>query len=181
MIPLPYKLLAIVLLCAASAFGLHTWTASLVAKGDTAGYNRRAGEDTATIEKQNDEAAAKLAELTQEKLTALAALAALKSDLEKTRETLQSKNAADLRARTAGPRLQFTTQTASAGCGGGSGSATSPAPGPAADASTTVVQLPEPINGDLWQLAADAESLSIDYGVLYTFLHNPKLVCELRQ
>lgn len=179
MIPLPHKLLGIAMLCAASAFGLHTWTASLMAKSDTAGYNRRAAEDAAVMEKQKAEATAKLAELTQDKLTALAALAALKSDLEKSREVLQSKNAADLRARTAGPRLQFTTKAA--GCWGGGSGTTSPAPGATADAGTTVVQLSNQINSDLWQLAADAQSLTIDFGVLYAYVHNPKLVCELRQ
>lgn len=177
MIPLPYKLLAGLLAMAALIAALFLAEQHI----EGLGYNRRAAEDAATIEKQKSEAAAQLAQLTQDKLTALAALAALKSDLEKTRETLQAKTAADLRARTAGPRLQFTTQTSTAGCGGSSGGTTSSAPGPAADASTTVVQLPEPINSDLWQLAADAESLKIDYGVLYTYLHNPQLGCELRQ
>jgi transcriptional regulator with GAF, ATPase, and Fis domain len=94
------------------------------------GYDRRASEDAAAMAQQKQQATAKLAELTQDKLTALAALANLNSDLEKTREKLQSKNAADLRARTAGPGLRFTTQAAATGCGGGGGSTTSPAPAP---------------------------------------------------
>lgn len=142
------------------------------------GYDRRAAEDSVAMEKQKREATAKLATLTQEKLTALAALASLTAQLEKTREDLQLKNAADLRARRAGPSLRFTTQAA--GCGGSGGGAESPAPGSTTYAAATVVQLPEPLNGDLWQYAADAQSLAIDYDVLYRYVHNPKLVCELQ-
>mgnify|MGYP000853448241 FL=1 len=145
------------------------------------GYDRRAAEDNAAMETQKGEAAAKLATLTQEKLTALAELANLKSELEKNREDLQSKNAADLRARRAGPSLRFVTNPQAAGCGRSGGGTESPAPGSAPDAGATVVQLPRQISDDLWQLAADAESLKIDYGVLYGYVHNPRLVCELRQ
>lgn len=144
------------------------------------GYDRRAAEDSAAMEKQKVEAKDKLATLTQEKLTALAELANLKSELEKNREDLQSKNAADLRARRAGPGLRFVTKPQAAGCGRSGGGTESPAPGAAPDAGTTVVQLPRQISDDLWQLAADAESLKIDYGVLHAYVHNPRLVCELR-
>lgn len=144
------------------------------------GYDRRAAEDAAVMDQQKSEAAAKLADLTQEKLTALAELANLKSELEKTRDDLQSKNAADLRARRAGPSLRFVTNPQAAGCGRGGGGTESPAPGAAPDATATVVQLPRQISDDLWQLAADAESLKIDYGVLHSYLHNPRLVCDLR-
>lgn len=144
------------------------------------GYDRRAAEDAAAMGQQKSEAAAKLATLTQEKLTALAELASIKSELEKNREDLQSKNAADLRARRAGPGLRYVTNSPAAGCGRSGGGAESPAPGAAPDAGTAVVQLPEPINENLWQYAADAQSLSIDYGVLHSYVHNPRLVCELR-
>jgi len=145
------------------------------------GYDRRAAEVAAVMGQQKSEAAAKLATLTQEKLTALAELANLKSELEKNREDLQSKNAADLRARRAGPGLRFITNPQAAGCGRSGGGAESPAPGAAPDAGPAVVQLPRQISDDLWQLAADAQSLAIDYGVLHAYVHNPKLVCELRQ
>lgn len=131
------------------------------------------------IKTQQAEAATLLATLTKEKLDALAALANLKAQLEKTREDLQLKNAADLRARRAGPSLRFTTEAA--GCGRGGGGAESPAPGATPDAGTAVVQLPRQISDDLWQQAGDAQRLAIDYGVLYSYVHNPKLVCELVQ
>ena len=144
------------------------------------GYDRRAAEDAAVMGQQKSEAAAKLADLTQEKLTALAELANLKSELEKNREDLQSKNAADLRARRAGPGLRYVTNPQAAGCGRSGGGTESPAPGAAPDAGATVVQLPRQISDDLWQYAADAQSLAIDYEVLYSYVHNPRLVCELR-
>ena len=143
------------------------------------GYDRRAMEDDIAMGKQKQEATGRLATLTQEKLTALAELANLNSELEKNREDLQSKNSADLRARLAGPSLRYVT-TQAAGCGRSGGGSESPAPGAAPDAGATVVQLPRQISDDLWQLAADAESLKIDYGVLHAYVHNPKLVCELR-
>lgn len=142
------------------------------------GYDRRAMEDDIAMGAQKLEATGRLATLTQEKLDAVAALATLTQQLEKSREELQTKNAADLRARRAGPSLRFvTTETVGRGCSGGG--AEGEAPGTASDTSPTVVQLPKQINDDLWQYAADAESLKIDYSVLYTHLHNPKLVCEL--
>ena len=144
------------------------------------GYNRRAAEDSAAIEKVKTEATAKLATLTKDRLDAATELANLKTQMEKTRETLQSKNTADLRGRLVGPGLRFTTNKTAAGCGRSGGSTPGPAPGAAPDAGTTVVQLPEPINGNLWQYAADAQGLAIDYGVLYSYVHNPKLVCELQ-
>ena len=144
------------------------------------GYDRRAAEDAAVMGQQKSEAAAKLADLTQEKLTALAELANLTTRLEKTREDLQTKNTADLRARRAGPGLHFVTNPQAAGCGRSGGGTESPAPGAAPDAGATVVQLPRQISDDLWRFAADAESLKIDYGVLHAYVHNPKLVCELR-
>lgn len=146
------------------------------------GYDRRAAEDAAVMGQQKSEAAAKLADLTQEKLTALAELANLKSELEKNREDLQSKNAADLRARRAGPGLRYVTNPQAAGCGRSGGGTESPTPGatPDAGAATTVVQLPERISDDLFELLGKAQSLAIDYGVLYSYVHNPRLVCELR-
>lgn len=143
------------------------------------GYDRRAMEDAITMGAQKLEATGKLAKLTQEKLDAVAALATLTQQLEKSREDLQTKNAADLRTRRAGPGLRFVTTETASGCRGSGGGTEGDAVGPAKDASPAVVQLPEPLNSNLWQYAADAESLKIDYSVLYTHLHNPKLVCEL--
>ena len=144
------------------------------------GYDRRAAEDSAAMETQKNESKTLLAQLTQERADNATALANLTNLLEKAREDLQFKNSADLAKRLPGPSLQYVT-TQAAGCGRGGGSTEGPAPGAAPDAGTTVVQLPKQISDDLWQLAADAQSLAIDYGVLHAYVHNPKLVCELRR
>ena len=149
------------------------------AAGEFDGQDRAHTKDVAATETLKAEAAATLATETKAKFDAETALSNLIAKTEKDRETLQTQNAADLRTRAAGPRLQFVAQTPGRGSGG-SDSASS-APGSTSDTSTTVVQLPEPLNGNLLQFAADAQSLSIDYGALYNFLHDPKLVCELRE
>jgi hypothetical protein len=141
------------------------------------GYSRARAEDTASTEALKAQAAATLAVETKAKLDAQTALSNLIATTERDRETLQTKNTADLRTHSAGPRLQFSTK---AGCGSSSGGAQSPAPGAAPDPEPTVVQLPAEIDGRLRELAADAQSVAIDYGVLFGYVHNPKLVCELQ-
>ena len=128
---------------------------------------------------QKAEASSVLAKALADTAAAQAALADFKTKLEKDREISQAKNAADLRNRLAGQRLQFSAQIA--GCRGGGAAAQSAAPGAAGDPAATVIQLPEPINGNLLRFSADAESLKIDYGILYSYVNNPALVCELRQ
>lgn len=140
------------------------------------GYDRAEAEYQAATNQLKADAAAELAAETKIKLDAQTALANLISTTEKDREKLQTQNASDLRARSFGPRLQFSTST---GCWGGGGVTQSPAPGTASDPGSTVVQLPAEIDGRLRDLAAAAQSLSIDYSVLYGYVHNPKLVCEL--
>jgi hypothetical protein len=76
------------------------------------------------------------------------------------------------------PRLQFTTE--SDRCGRSGDSAAAQASGPAADPTPTVVQLPDPVAADIWEYAGDAESLAVDYAILYEWAHNPKMVCTLQ-
>lgn len=142
------------------------------------GYDRARAEDVADLAAQKVEAARVLAAETAKTLKAQGDLANFISKLETDRETLQAKNRADLRVRSAGPRLQFAAEAV--GCGAGAGDTQGEAPGAAGDAAPAVVELPRQIGDDLWQLAGDAESLAIDYGVLWRYVHNPGLVCELR-
>ncbi len=141
------------------------------------GYSRARAEDQAAAATLKAQAATTLATETKAKLDAQAQLSNLIAEKEIDRENKQLANRADLRTRQSGPRLQFAAE---AGCGSGRGGAAGAAPGAPSDPGATVVQLPEPLNGNLLGFAADAQSLAIDYGVLYDFLHNPKLVCELR-
>jgi hypothetical protein len=176
MIPLPYKLLGLLLTMLALVGTVLGYGHMQFNKGDRLATARA----QAVVDKQKSEAAALRAQLTQERLDNATALANLKTQLESKRETLQTANTADLHRRLTGPGLRYVAPQA-AGCGRSGGSPESPAPGPASDQATAVVQLPRAISDDLWQLSADAESLKIDYGVLYEYMHNPKLVCELRQ
>lgn len=141
------------------------------------GYDRARAEDMAATNKLKAEATATLAAETKKTLDATTALNQLIAQQEKDREAKQVANRADLRNRQSGPRLQFRAE---AGRGAGSGGTAAPAPGATGNAGPAVVQLPEPINGNLLGYAADAQSLAIDYGVLYDFVHNPKLTCELQ-
>lgn len=140
------------------------------------GYDRAKAEDQAATNQLKAEQATTLAIETKAKLDAQAKLSHLIAQQENDREIKQLANRADLRTRSAGPRLQFSTQ---AGCGRGGGGAQSPAPGAAPDPEPTVIQLPAEVDGRLRELAADAQSVAIDYGVLFGYVHNPKLVCEL--
>jgi hypothetical protein len=126
---------------------------------------------------QRDQAATELALVTKERNNAKYALVTLTNQLEKDREKLQAENAADLRKRRAAPRLQYTAEAPERRSG--SESAAGDASSPASDASPAVVQLPESISGRLQELAADAQSLAIDYEILYRYVNNPKLACEL--
>ena len=140
------------------------------------GYARARAEDMAAVNAQKAEAAATLAAETAKTLANATRLSDLIAKTETDRETLQIKNRADLRSRSAGPRLQFTAE---ARRGGGGDGTQGPATGAACDPGPAVVQLPAAIDGRLRDLAADAQSVAIDYGVLYDYVHNPKLVCEL--
>ena len=131
------------------------------------------------ITAQKTEAARVLALAMADAERARADLAALTTILEKNRDEAQAKNAADLRARRAGPRMQFTAQIA--GCRSSGVAAQDGAPGATEDPSATVVQLPDKINGDLLELAADSQSVLIDYRTLYAFVNNPRVACELRE
>ena len=141
------------------------------------GYARRAMEDDIAMGQQKQEATGRLVKLTQEKLDALAALANLTAQLEKNREDLQLKKAADLRARLAGPSLRYVTPQA-AGCGRSGGGTESPAPGSAPDAGAAVVQLPRQISDDLWQPACFMMKRSPDKILLLRLLPTPSAFGE---
>ena len=145
---------------------------------DQRGYERAKKEDAALLQTQKLEATQLLAQETEKLAKAQSDLSKLITTMEKNRETLQAKNRIDLRSNTAGPRLQYNVQTI--GCGPGSGSTQSAALGAASDPGTTVLQLPEPLNSNLWQFAADAQSLAIDYRVLWDYVHEPRLICSLQ-
>ena len=142
------------------------------------GADRQLLTDQAVANKLKAEAAQALASETAKTLKAQGDLADLIAKLETDRETQQIANRADLRRRSAGPRLQFTAEVAR--CGGSGDSAQGSAPGATGNPAGAVVQLPAALSGDLWDFASDAESLAIDYGVLYRYVHNPAMVCELQ-
>ncbi len=170
------KIAVVTALLGGVLFGVHKVEQHV----ENIGYDRRAGEDKSAMDEQKAKASAELAALTKEKLEAATQLANLKTQLENQREIQQTQVRSAVQQHIANDRLHFTTNKA-AGCGSSGPGTGSPAPGPASDTSTTVVQLPGQINDDLWKLAGDAESLKVDYGVLYAYTHNPKMVCELRQ
>lgn len=156
---------------AASVFGYGAHQYSL-------GKATQLDVDQIAADKQKLTASATLVTLLQERSTRATELANLKTELEKNRETLQAKNASDLRGRLTGPGLHFTAE--SGGRGGSGSSSPGAAPAATSNPAPAVIQLPRAISDDLWQLSADAESLKIDYGVLHTYVHNPRLVCELQ-
>ena len=164
------KLVAALLLLAAVALGLYDV--------DQRGYDRARTEDVAALAVQKVEAARVLAAEAAKTIKAQGDLANFISKLETDREKQQIANRADVRLRSAGPRLQFTAE---AGRGDGGGGTPAAAPGAARNAGPASVELPRQICDDLWQLAGDAESLAIDYRVLYGYVHDPRLVCELRE
>jgi hypothetical protein len=131
----------------------------------------------AALSKQKVEAAQLLASETEKVLVAERQLNEIVRKAKNERDILQVKNAADLK-RLSATRLQFSTTEA--GCrSGDSGTAGNPSAA-ASNPGATIVQLPEQINSDLRQLAADAQSILIDYGTLYAYVNRPDLVCELR-
>lgn len=148
-----------------------------------ANHQQGIGEKRATeacnvrIDAQKTEAATVLAKAVDDAATSRRELAELVTQMGKYREAQQAANAADLRTRRAGPRLQFAAEIPR--CRASGADAQAGASSPASDTSTAVVQLPEPLNGNLLGFASDAQSLSIDYATLYAFANNPKLVCEL--
>jgi hypothetical protein len=146
---------------------------------ESRGYDRAKAEDHVVFEKIKSDARATLLEEVDKTRAAEQALNELTHQLETTREKLQAQNSADLRARRAGPRLQFAAKQGG-GCGASRGGTESTAAGAPSDSGAAVVQLPQQINDDLWQLVGEAQSLAIDYRTLYDYVHNPKLVCELR-
>lgn len=170
MIPLPYKLLAIVALCAASAFGLHAWTASLVSQGDTAGYNRRAAEDAAAIAQQKADAASTLAIETAKTTAAEKALAQAtqKQDLQDAKhKTDTDVLAARLRAL-AGPAGRLRDpHAAPAGCGRGSSGAPGPATPAPADRPDDPPQAAGLLSAELSELLqsrlSEADAISAAY------------------
>ena len=142
------------------------------------GADRQLLTDQAVANKLKAEAAQALATETAKTLANQTRLSDLIAKTETDRETQQIANRADLRRRSAGPRLQFTAEVPR--CGRGGGGTQGPASGASGDPGAAVVQLPAALSGDLWEFASDAESLAIDYGVLWRYVHNPALVCELR-
>ena len=172
------KLAAIGLLCLVAVaglwFGYQHWEGSIRADE----RSKVTAEFNSLVDAQKSDARKKLDAARETARRETQALTEQISQLEQARENLQSQNNADRRTRAAAPRLQFVTKTS--GCGDGGRDAKAPAPGPTGDPGPAVVQLPEQINSDLLDLGADAQSLSIDYGVLYRYVNNPKLVCELR-
>lgn len=75
------------------------------------------------------------------------------------------------------PRLQFTAE--SDGCRRSGDSAPSQASGPTPDPAPAIVVIPDQVAANLWSYAGDAESLAVDYAILYEWAHNPKMVCTL--
>lgn len=108
-------------------------------------------------------------------------LKTLTDKMEAARAKSQADLAAVVRVRSA-ERLSFDAPAAEAcGRGGGSGGAQGGTGVAARDPTPTVtVALPGPIAARLWRAAGEAESLSIDYRVLFDWANNPKLVCELQ-
>jgi predicted transcriptional regulator len=105
------------------------------------------------------------------------ALATLTHQMEVEREKSQAAVRAAARVT---PRLQYAAPAAS-GCRPSSDSAKTAPSEAASDPAPAVIQLPDPIAADIWGYAADAESLAVDYAVLYRWANNPKLSCVLEE
>ena len=171
--PAVLRAVAVAAILAALAWGYHLW----------ADHQREIGRveqldvDQIAINKIKADAAMAL-----EAETALVRAAedhteALKRSLEVAREKAQSANRDAVAARAAGQRLRFASETS--GCRVGSDSAKAAPDSPASDAGTAYVELPEPVNRRLWELAGKAESLAIDYRVLYEWANTPGMVCTV--
>lgn len=170
---LPYRLLAAGALLAMLSAGYFSWRT----------HERGIGADTeravwvGKLDKQRAEAAAVLLKAHGEADTARGKLKENIEALGKQREELQAENSANLRKYAATHRLQYTTK----GSGSSGVDAQSGAPSTTDHTEATIVQLPDKINDDLFRFAGDAQSLAIDYSTLYTYVNNPKLVCELQE
>ena len=143
------------------------------------GYERADSACQISIGKLQTEANATLAAETKKVLAAQASTSNLVSKLETEREKNQALNRADLQRRLQFPeRLQFHTETSAATqCGSSGGDAAAAAPGTASDPGTALIQLPGPVERGLREIAADANSLLIDYKTLYDFVHDPRVSC----
>ncbi len=122
-----------------------------------------------------------LAKIINENLDAETRLKTLTDKMEADRGKAQTDLAAVVQRRAATERLSFTAPATEAGGRGRGGGSTEGQAGVAtADpAATTTIVLPERVSGRLFARAGDAESLSIDYRLLFDWVNNPKLVCEL--
>lgn len=170
-------LIKIAIACAAVLALLLTGT-GLVKYLEGRGADRQWTADKALIDAQKVQASRELQALTAQAAKAQADLSDKITKLEVEREKLQRENSAALLAHSNGPSLHYTAQAV--GCGAGSGGATAAPGGAASDPGTAVYELPGQISRDLWRLAADAQSLAIDYRVLWDYVHDPKLVCSLQ-
>lgn len=171
---LPYKVLAWALLLGTLAAGFFTYRTAQREFG--AEQERAVWAAKLTIQKE--EAQVLLDKELLRSSEARTELAATIASLGTQREKLQTENAANLSKYTSTYRLQYTPEPGRrlGGVGTQSGKA-----GTANDTSATSLQLPKQISDNLLKLAADADSLAIDYGILFTYVNNPKLVCELRE
>lgn len=146
---------------------------------ESIGYDRRSAEVSEALEKQREEVAALRGKLLTERAANADALAKLIKQMESERGKNQNAVADDVARRRSGPSLRYVTKDPGQ-CGRSSASPETGTPGAAADTSPAIVQLPRQINDDLLGLLGEAESLKVDYSVLYRYVHNPKLVCELQ-
>lgn len=171
-----WKILIAVGLAAALVAGCQHRDAGLIQQG----RDEQLRIDQAAADQLKVEAAETLASETARVLAAEKRLADLTHQLEVAREKAQSANRAAVAARAAGERLRFVAESPPADRCGGGGGGTQVAPDPASsDPGPTVVELPEAVNRRLWELAGAAESLAIDYRVLYEWANNPEMVCTL--
>lgn len=104
----------------------------------------------------------------------------LKYELEATREKVQSANRAAVSARISSERLRFIAEKPSTDqCGQSSGGTKTETDSASIDAAPTYIELPRRINEDLWELQGKAESLKLDYNLLYQYVHTPGMVCTI--
>lgn len=160
----PYVLLALFIALAAAIAGAGY-------EGHKFGVDQQKAADQGQFDafnKQVDankaQAAALLAKANADILAAITERDQAKHQLEVT--YAQAQQATDtLRTQFASQRLRFTIPTPAAGNGGGGTDGT--APDANRPAGPTVVQLPDQISSDLWQLAYDADKLKDAYAACY--------------
>lgn len=171
-----WKILIALGLAAALVAGCQHRDAGLIQQG----RNEQLRVDQAAADQLKAEAAAKLAAETARVHDAENRLAELTHELEVAREKAQFANRAAVAARAAGERLRFVAESPPADrCGGGGGGTETEPDSAAGDPGAAVVELPAAVNRRLWELAGAAESLAIDYRVLYEWANNPGMVCTL--